>query len=614
MTTIIENAGMTFEMMFLFSLIISALFCYANEKIPMEITALGVVLILLFFFHFFPIIDQNGSNILPSSKILSGFANPAMLTVLALLVVGQGVVKTGILEIFSRHMLALSMGRLWIATLISLVTVLLISAFLNNIPVVIIFIPIMQGIAQRFHIPASKLLMPLSFVAVVGGMTTLVGSGTNLLVSNALIEAGFHGFTFFEFTLPGLLLAGTGLAYVTIIAPKFLPHRNSLSHRMRERLDPHFMAEISINAGSRLIGQSLGVRMFHELPDINVRMINRLGKTILPPFTGLKLREDDVIALSATREDLTKLMDSGYGLTPAEGYRTNPSSHKKSDQIVVEMMITPSSSLVDNTISRTGFEYRHNCQVLGIQHHAHMIRSRMGQAKLAAGDLLLVKCDTETLRGLREDLDVVLVEFSVEELPNLKSANVSIFIFLSVVLSAAFGLVPIVISSFFGALAMVATNVISLQQATRALDFKVITTIAAALALGVAMEATGAATYLANLILSVTGTASPRVVLSTFFLMVALMSNIISTKTCAVLFAPIGLHIGAEIGIDPRIFAITIVFAANCAFATPFAYQTSLLVMGPGSYHFKDFLKVGSPLVILIWLVYSAFIPWYYGL
>ena len=614
MTTIIENAGMTFEMIFLFSLIVGALFCYANEKIPMEITALGVVLILLFFFHFFPIIDQNGSNILPSSKILSGFANPAMLTVLALLVVGQGVVKTGILEIFSRHVLALSMGKLWIATLISLITVLLISAFLNNIPVVIIFIPIMQGIAQRFHIPASKLLMPLSFVAVVGGMTTLVGSGTNLLVSNALIEAGFDGFTFFEFTLPGLLLAGTGLAYVTIIAPKFLPHRTSLSHRMRERLDQHFMAEISINAESRLIGQSLGVRMFHELPDIHVRMINRLGKTILPPFTGLKLREDDVIALSATREDLTKLMDSGYGLTPAEGYRTNPNNHKKSDQIVVEMMITPSSSLVDNTISRTGFEYRHNCQVLGVQHHAHMIRSRMGQAKLAAGDLLLVKCDTETLRGLREDLDVVLVEFSVEELPNLKSANVSIFIFLSVVLSAAFGLVPIVISSFFGALAMVATNVISLQQATRALDLKVITTIAAALALGVAMEATGAATYLANLILSITGTASPRVVLSTFFLMVALMSNIISTKTCAVLFAPIGLHIGAEIGIDPRIFAITIVFAANCAFATPFAYQTSLLVMGPGSYHFKDFLKVGSPLVILIWLVYSAFIPWYYGL
>ncbi len=614
MNILIENAGMSFEMLFLFGLIVGALFCYASETIPMEVTALGVILILLVFFHFAPIIDANGVNQLPTSKILSGFANPAMLTVLALLVVGQGVVKTGILEIFSRHVLSLSMGRLWIATLISLLTVLLISAFLNNIPVVIIFIPIMQGIAQRFHVPASKLLMPLSFVAVVGGMTTLVGSGTNLLVSNALIEAGLPGFSFFEFTLPGLLLAGTGLAYVMLIAPKFLPHRTSLSHRMRERLDQHFMAEISIDNDSKLIGQSLGVRMFQELPDINIRMINRLGKTILPPFTGLKLRHGDTIALSATREDLTKLMESGYGLTPAEGYRRNPTSHQKSEQIIVEMMVTPSSSLVDSTIGRTGFEYRHNCQVLGIQHHAHMIRSRMGQAKLSAGDLLLVKCDAETLRGLREDLDVVLVEFSVEELPNLKAANLSICIFMAVVLSAAFGLVPIVISSFFGALAMVVTNVITLPQAARALDHKVITTIAAALALGVAMEATGAATYLANLILSITGTASPTIVLSSFFLLVALMSNIISTKTCAVLFAPIGLHIGAEIGVDPRIFAITIVFAANCAFATPFAYQTSLLVMGPGSYHFKDFFKVGFPLVILIWLVYSAFVPWYYGL
>ena len=197
MNTLIENAGMSLEMLFLFGLIVGALFCYASETIPMEVTALGVILILSVFFHFAPIIDANGVNQLPTSKILSGFANPAMLTVLALLVVGQGVVKTGILEIFSRHVLSLSRGRLWIATLISLITVLLISAFLNNIPVVIIFIPIMQGIAQRFHVPASKLLMPLSFVAVVGGMTTLVGSGTNLLVSNALIEAGLPGFSFF---------------------------------------------------------------------------------------------------------------------------------------------------------------------------------------------------------------------------------------------------------------------------------------------------------------------------------------------------------------------------------------------------------------------------------
>ena len=161
---------------------------------------------------------------------------------------------------------------------------------------------------------------------------------------------------------------------------------------------------------------------------------------------------------------------------------------------------------------------------------------------------------------------------------------------------------------------MVVCRVITLEGAARSLDLKVVTTIAAALALGAAMDVTGTAHYIAQMILTLTGTASPSVILSVFFLTVAIISNLVSTKTCAVLFAPIGLQMAAHLGIDPRIFAITIIFAANCAFATPFAYQTSLLVMGPGSYKFKDFLKVGTPLVLLIWLVYSAFVPWYYGL
>lgn len=208
----------------------------------MEFTAMGVIVAILLFFHFVPVTNEDGLSLLSSSKILSGFANPALISVLALLIVGHGVSKSGVLEIVSQRMLALSMGKLWIAILISLLTVLLISAFLNNIPVVIIFIPIMQSIAQRFHIPASKLLIPLSFVAVVGGMTTLVGSGTNLLVSTALEEADFEPLGFFEFTIPGLVLALTGLLYVIIIAPKLLPSRTTLSHRMRERSKEYFLA------------------------------------------------------------------------------------------------------------------------------------------------------------------------------------------------------------------------------------------------------------------------------------------------------------------------------------------------------------------------------------
>ena len=599
---------------FLCLLIIAAFILYAHDDIPMEFTAVGVIAALLLFFHLFPLAGADGRDLLPAKQILAGFANPALISVLALLIVGQGVSKSGILDVISTRALAFSMGKLWLAMLMSLLTVLLISAFINNIPVVIIFIPIIQSIAQRFQVPASKLMMPLSFVAVVGGMTTLVGSGTNLLVSQALSDSGYPALRFFEFTVPGLVLAATGLAYVSLVAPKLLPGRTNLSHRMRERSSSYFLAEIEIAAGSKLVGQMVSADPFDSFPDLRIRMLHRLGKTYLPPFTNMQFRHGDIIALASSRDTLTNLLKSDLHLKLARSFKAKAGAHKQSDQILVEMMVTPSSSLIGQGIGHSGFEKRHNCHVLGFQHRSKLIRSRINKTKLAAGDMLLVTCNEESIKGLRDDGDIVLVEYSVEELPNWKLSHRAALIFLAVVLSTAFNLLPILIAATLGAMAMVAFNVLNLQQAMRAIDVKIVTTIAAALALGAAMDVTGTASLLANLIVSATGSSSPRLVLSAFFLMVALMSNIISTKTCAVLFAPIGLEIGAELGIDPRIFAITIIFAANCAFATPFAYQTSLLVMGPGSYKFKDFLIVGTPLLILIWLVYSAFVPWYFGL
>lgn len=607
-----ELIDFTIHSYFLCALIIGAFIFYAQDDIPMEFTALGVVVALLVYFHVFPIIDA-GENLLTSSDLLAGFANPALISVLALLVIGQGVSKSGILDFVSQRVLAFSMGKLWISMLISLCTVLVISGFLNNIPVVIIFIPIIQSIAQRFQVPASKLLIPLSYVAVVGGMTTLVGSGTNLLVSDALSDSNFTALEFFEFTVPGLVLAATTIAYVMLVAPRLLPSRTSLSHRMRERSGSYFLAEIKIAEPSNLIGERVSNSQLSNFPDLQIRLIHRLGKTYLPPFQNMKFRKDDVISVASNRTVLTDLLKSDLHLKMASGFKTNALAHKKSDQIIVEMMVTPTSSLVDQKIGDSGFEARHNCRVMGFKHRSNMVRSRINRVRLSAGDMLLVRCNEETLKTLRDDMDVVLVEYSIEELPNWKLRNRALAIFLSVVLSVSLNILPIIIASLLGAMAMVACNVINLQQAVRSIDLKIVTTIAAALALGAAMEATGTASAIASLILTGTGTSNPRLVLSAFFLVVALMSNVISTKTCAVLFAPIGIEIGAAIGIDPRIFAITIVFAANCAFATPFAYQTSLLVMGPGSYKFKDFLLVGTPLVILIWLVFSAFVPWYYG-
>ena len=609
-----DSASFTIDSYFLCALIIGAVLSYARDDVPMEFTAMGVVLALLVYFHIFPILDETGQNLLSAQDLLAGFANPALISVLALLVVGQGVSKSGILDFISQRVLDYSMGKLWVAMLISLATVLIISAFLNNIPVVIIFIPIIQSIAQRFHVPASKLLIPLSFMAVVGGMTTLVGSGTNLLVSNALSDAGFTALGFFEFTVPGLVLAGTTLAYVMLIAPRLLPMRTSLSHRVRERSGRYFLAEVEMSEASKLLGERISDSQKTILSNLQIRMLHRLGKTYLPPFSNMRFKQGDVISVASSRTALTEIITSDVGAKLATGFTASKAEHERSDQIIVEMMVTPSSTLVDQKIGDSDFERRHNCHVLGFQHRSNMVRSRIDRVKLSAGDMLLVRCDEQSIKSLRNDTDIVLVEYSIEELPNWSLRYRAMAIFLAVILCVSFEIFPIIIAALLGAMAMITCNVVTLKQAIKTVDVKIVSTIAAALALGAAMGASGTANALANLILVGTGTSSPQVVLSAFFLAVAIMSNLISTKTCAVLFAPIGLEIGMAIGIDPRIFAITIVFAANCAFATPFAYQTSLLVMGPGSYKFTDFLKAGTPLVIIIWLVFTAFVPWYYGL
>ena len=596
------------------AIIVLALFLYAKDTVPMELTAIGVMIALMLLFYFAPLTDERAQPLLSNSEILAGFANPAVITVVALLIMGQGIATSGVLEAVSRKVLQLSMGRLWLAMLISLISVLLISAFLNNIPVVIIFIPIIQTIAQRFQVASSKLLMPLSFIAVLGGMTTLVGSSTNLLVSQSLVEFGYEGLHFFEFTAPGLILACAGLVYVMVIAPYLLPERKTLSHRMRERSERGFLAEVRVCDDCELIGRPLSDALFAELTGTKVRLLHRYGKTLLPPFHMITLQAGDYLSISTSRANLTSLLASQTGLTLARGFAAQSQTNAPSEEMIVEMMVTPSSGLDGQTIKDSNFETRHKCEVLGFQHRARMVRSRLNRVKLSAGDMILVKCDSDALASLRDDHDVVLVEFSIEELPNWRVANRAIMIFLAVMGTAAFSLLPLLIAALLGALAMVACSVMSLQQAIRSIDIKIVTTIAAALALGKALQVTGAAAYLAYQIVDLLGTANPSILLSAFFLMVAILANIVSTKTCAVLFAPIGLQLGAASGVDPRIFAITVIFAANCAFATPFAYQTSLLVMGPGSYKFTDYLKVGVPLLLLVWGVFSFVMPRYFGL
>ncbi|MCZ6764607.1 MAG: SLC13 family permease, partial [Alphaproteobacteria bacterium] len=293
---------------------------------------------------------------------------------------------------------------------------------------------------------------------------------------------------------------------------------------------------------------------------------------------------------------------------------TKPSPRTGAEQVIAEAMVRPDSRLVGQTLEMIGFRHRSDLMVLGIQRRAQMISRQIPDFRLAPGDILLIQGRRGDIDDLRGDDDLLLIEWSATALPKVHHARRSVLIFLGVIATAASGLMPIVTAAVVGAGLMIASGTLNMRQAARAVDRTIIMLIGTALALGAALQATGGDTFLAGLFLDTAGSYSPAVALSGFFLLVAILSNIISAKAAAVLFTPIAVSVAVGLGVSPEPFAVAVIFGANCSFATPVAYQTNLMVMGPGHYRFADFLRTGAPLVILVWIVFSLFAPWYYGL
>ena len=596
--------------------VLLAILLYAWERMAMEIISVGIIGLLLVFYTIFPYLDADGNNLLRPSKILAGFSNPALITVLSLLVIGQAIVNTRSLERATQFVVGLSPQNPFFSMVFVLIFVLIISAFLNNTPVVVIFIPIMQILADRFSRSASAFMMPLSFVAILGGMTTLLGSSTNLLISNSLADLGLRQFSFFEFTVPGLVLAATGFLYIVFIAPKILPNRRTLANTLIDGDGKQFLAQVTVNEDSKLIGEEAVAGIFPSLKEMTVRMILRGEHAELTPFDGFKLRSGDVLVVAATKKALTNVLATGVGVLSTEYIEKskNQVGDGKLSQILSEIMITPGSRLVGQNLEQIGFRYRFNSIVLGLQRRTRMIRTKMTEIALEAGDILLVQGSAENIESLRNHRDLIPMAWSYTDIPSPKLAMRANIIFFSVIALAATHLLPIVVAALLGAAAVIFTGVINIRQAGRAIDRRLFLLIVSALALGTAMYETGAAAFLADIIIQLFGTSSPAVVLSAFFFLVAFLTNIISNNACAVLFTPIAVNLAETLGVDPMIFAIGLVFAANCSFVTPLGYQTNLLVIGPGHYKFNDFVKVGLPLSLLLWLVFSLFVPWYYGL
>ncbi len=606
----------TLQMWVAIAVTVAAMVSFSLERVSLEITGVGTLTFLLIWFQLFPLPGPGTDNRLDPTELLSGFANPSLLAVLALLVMGQAMVQTGALTGLTRSFVRLSGSHQRLSIASGFAGVLVTSAFLNNTPVVIMFIPIMQALAARLRWSTSRLMMPLSFAAILGGMTTMIGSSTNLLVSSALIELGQDTLGFFSITVLGTALAAVGALYVGLVLPRLLPHRGGMTGALLGE-GKQFIAEIDVNPNSPLIGQTPVAGQFRSLPDVTVRLIQRGGQIILPPFDDVDLRAGDVLIVAATRSALTDALarNAGYMLTPHQRDPADPleTPRRPTERMLAEVMINPASRMIDQSVDAVGFRRRFGCLVLGIQRRGRMARQRLGEIRLEAGDVLLLLGAQKDIESLSANPDLMLMAWTTRDLPRLQRAPHASIIFGLTVATAATGLLPISVAAIAGAFAMLAFGCLNIRQASRAIDRTVYMVVGSALAMSAALEATGGAHFIATTLVDRLAGPSPVTNMAVLFLVVALTTNVLSNNATAVLFTPIAVGIAADVGVDPSVMAITVILAANCSFATPIGYQTNLLVMGPGHYRFADFLRGGAPLILLMWLTFCLIAPGFFG-
>lgn len=600
----------TWQMWATMAIVAIAVVLYCKEQFSIESISIGIIVCLLLFFHFF-----GGDQGLDSKSILSGFAAPALITIMALLVVGQGMFHTGALEgPIMRINDTLDKHPRRTLTLIFTVA-FSVSMFMNNTPVVVMFIPVLTAMALRLRTSASRYMMPLSFICILAGMTTLIGSSTNLLVNDVYTRVTGQSLGFFTQFGPGIILAIVGAVYIVIFAPILLPKRNSLEDEVSEE-GRQYIAQILITHKHPLEGVKPIAGLFPDLKTMTVRMIQRGERSLLPPYED-PLVAGDILIIAATRKALRELLatDKNYldGMLNIAGFHDESSEKTSSDTIVIsEAVIAPGSRMVGRNIEQIGFRRETGCLVLGIQRRSRMIRKRMLDIRLEEGDVLLLFGYDANMRSLRTNRDLLLLDWSTTELPQIRRSLVARLIFGLTILAAATSIVPIEIAALAGAAAMIATGCLNIRQATRALDMRIFLLIGAAFAMGLALENTGGASYMAMKTVEIFAPLGTHILLAALFLIIAIMTNLISNSATALLFAPIALSISEQTGTDPIVLVLTVIFAANCSFATPIAYQTNLLVMGPGRYRFADFAKFGVPLILVLWVTFTLMMPQFF--
>ena len=595
-------------------LAVFAMLLFTRKNLPLETASFIILIALAVGFELFPF--QFDGQILHANFFFHGFGHEALVAVCSLMIAGQGVVRTGALEPVGR-----GLARLWkispgVSLLLTLLIAAFISAFINNVPVVVLLLPILISVSIRTKTSASKVLMPMGFATLLGGTCTTIGTSTNLLVVTVAADMGLRRIEMFDFLVPAVLAGGVGIAYLWLIVPRIIPERKLMLADTSPRV---FIAHLAIPEESALVGKTLAEAIRKAGGGMKVRGIRRGTESLIMPLPSVVIKAGDQLIIRDTPERLKEIeivlegalyQDENLGKPVNEDHPL-----KAEDQQIAEIAVIQGSPLRGKTFSEIRFSDRYGIIILAIHRAGKRLQKGLdsiSDVRLQSGDILLVQGPREQIASLKKEKDLLVLDATVD-LPFTKKAPLALLIMLAIIVTAAFGWMPIAISASCGALAMIVFGCMSWNDATKALSTQVIMIVVASLALGSALLKTGGADYLAELFLSLSGGAPPSVMLSGLMLLMAVLTNAVSNNATAVMGTPIAISIASQMGQPAEPFVLAVLFGANMSFATPMAYKTNLLVMNAGEYTFNDFLRVGIPLVIILWGTLSWLLPTLYG-
>ncbi|MBN2516511.1 MAG: SLC13/DASS family transporter [Deltaproteobacteria bacterium] len=573
----------------------AAALLFVTEKLRVDVTALCVLAILLIL------------NLINPDQALYGFANTATATVAAMFVLSAGLVRTGLVEWLARHLDRLAGKGERKLIIVLCITVAALSAFIVNTATVAILIPVAVMLAKTRKIAPSRVLIPLSFASQFGGVCTLVGTSTNILVNSLSVANGLERFQLFEFAPLGIVLTIIGVLYLTIFSQVLIPKRKGLDEKIDKYRLADYLSEMKVKGGSPLIDKKWMDIKKKDLKDVDLIKIIRDDKATWRA-SATKIRKDDYLLLLGNADELIKMKDNYNLETKADDVIDD--KKLQSDEIkLIEALVPPRSRLIGRTLRSADYIRRYGLVVLAVQRRGNVLRDRLVDITFDDGDTLLLQCDSESVQRIMQSTDLIVTNELTELHLRKDRAVVALTILSSVILLAAFNILPILTAALIGAVAMVLGRCITIEEAYKAIDWKVIFLLGGILPLGLAMQQTGTAAWFANTVMKPLIDMGPIVVLACLYLVTAALTEMMSNNASAILLVPIALSAAEIMGISARPFLIAITFAASTSFATPIGYQTNTMVYAPGGYHFSDYARIGVPLNILFWITTVLLAP-----